>query len=199
MLFQFIDKLCDIAIDTINYGPFEAARINTSFCPEAERVSLRINKELQENLEGISSETAPEINNIRESADRKLKAFENLVDDLKLLFDVNAGQLDLGLIYDYYKLNDYGKLIMEKVCPEICQGSSRDSWEKSKAVAMFKKKCIQGEYDKCSFIFWALMVLTVDGADKEKKLSLICDFSMYLNVSDEEMQNIVKLIQAIYS
>ena len=88
---------------------------------------------------------------------------------------------------------------MEKVCPEICQGSSMDSWEKSKATSMFKEKCVQGEYDKCSFIFWALMVLTVDNTDKEEKLSLICDFSRYLNVSDEEMQNIVKLIQAIYS
>lgn len=199
MLFNFIMNSLDALCDVIEYGPIKAVKINSSSCHEAERVSRRINKELQKDLDGIFLETVPEINSIRESADRKLKAFENLIDNLKLMFDVNAGQLDLRLIYDYYELNDYGKLIMEKVCPEICQGSSMDFGEKSRASAMFKQKCEQGEYDKCSFIFWALMVLTVDGTDKEEKLSLICDFSRYLNVSDEEMQNIVKLIQAIYS
>ncbi len=30
-------NLCEAIVDAIEYGPIEAVKINTSFCPEAER------------------------------------------------------------------------------------------------------------------------------------------------------------------
>ena len=41
------------------------------------------------------------------------------------------------------------------------------------------------------------MVLTVDDTDKEERLSQICDFSRFLEINEEEMMNITRLICAI--
>lgn len=43
-----------------------------------------------------------------------------------------------------------------------------------------------------------MLVLTVDKTDEEEKLSLICDFSRMLKISDEEMMDILQVIKVIY-
>lgn len=43
------------------------------------------------------------------------------------------------------------------------------------------------------------MVLTVDDADKEEHLSQICEFSRLLEINEEEMMNITRLICAVLS
>lgn len=47
MLFQFIDRALDVLADTVQYGPIEAAKINTSICPEAERSYREVNAKVQ--------------------------------------------------------------------------------------------------------------------------------------------------------
>lgn len=47
-------------------------------------------------------------------------------------------------------------------------------------------------------LFWALMVLAVDDTDKEKHLSLICDFARMLEVTDDEMKDLVNVIKRIF-
>ena len=39
------------------------------------------------------------------------------------------------------------------------------------------------------------MVLMVDKTDKEERLSLICDFSRFLEINEEDMMNIIGLIR----
>ncbi len=125
----------------------------------------------------------------------------------------------LAAIYDYDKLNDYGKTIIEQVSEmtekDKCEDGTAFSY-KIKSV----KNCQDMEYRmkvataivvylneriktftwyKLYFIFWALMVLTVDDANKEEHLSLICDFAKMLKVSDTEITDMVQIIQAIYN
>ncbi len=129
------------------------------------------------------------------------------------------GAVWLAAIYDYDKLNDYGKTIIEQVSEmtekDKCEDGTAFSY-KIKSV----KNCQDMEYRmkvataivvylneriktftwyKLYFIFWALMVLTVDDANKEEHLSLICDFAKMLKVSDTEITDMVQIIQAIYN
>lgn len=135
---------------------------------------------------------------VREPGGDDLEAFGALIEDIKSCFPIEADGLDLGLVYDYDQLNTYGKIIMDKICPKRCGrkgGLSRE--ERIRETLLFKEKCKRGEGDKYSFIFWALMVFTVDKAEKEQRLSRICDFSLFLGLPEAEMMNIVKLAQLV--
>lgn len=121
----------------------------------------------------------------------------------------------LAIIYDYDKLNDYGKAIMEQVC-ELDEDES--DYEDFLHRVEFVEKCKNMEYrikaakalvtdlnnkpysdkEKINFLFWSLMILSVDDTDKEEYLSLICDFAKMLKIGDEEMMDIMQIIQAIY-
>lgn len=121
----------------------------------------------------------------------------------------------LAIVYDYDKLNDYGKAIMEQVC-ELDEDES--DYEYFLHRVEFVEKCKNMEYrikaakalvtdlnnkpysdkEKINFLFWSLMILSVDDTDKEEHLSLICDFAKMLQIGDEEMMDIVQIIQAIY-
>lgn len=48
------------------------------------------------------------------------------------------------------------------------------------------------------FIFWALMILTVDKTNAEEHLSLICDFARMLHITDDELEDIVYVIKKIF-
>lgn len=121
----------------------------------------------------------------------------------------------LAIIYDYDKLNAYGKIIMEQVC-ELDRSEFGDDGfshrvefvEKCKAVE-YRMKAAKAlvkdlnegdykEYNKLLFIFWSLMILAVDDADKEEHLSLVCDFAKMLKVGDEEIMDIVQIIRAVF-
>ena len=128
-----------------------------------------------------------------------LEKFEMMVEETKNNFPTESNDMALGLIYDYQQLNAYGKVIVDKICLNkgkqiVC------STEEQRGIlaALFKEKCQQGKCDKYSFIFWALMVLTVDDTNKEEYLSLICDFSRFLGINDEEMIHIVHLLYVAY-
>lgn len=57
MLFNLLMGAMDTAIDALEFGPVKAARINTSFCPQAERDYIRLNKEVEETLNKMFEES----------------------------------------------------------------------------------------------------------------------------------------------
>lgn len=117
----------------------------------------------------------------------------------------------LALIYDYDKLNDYGKIIMKKndmgICnekKEICRYQLYDCVEipvfdikiKLAAVKIFASN--RSDEEAYHFLFWAMMILAVDDTDKEEHLLLICDFARILKISDEDVKFILNIIRMIF-
>lgn len=153
------------------------------------------------------------------SAD-ELRKYERFVEEIELFFK-NSGEQEmhgiLSLIYDYEKCNDYAKVIMEKstfpmqpsddgfkdLGEDVFLGGTgfTDDGENLRAVKQFAQSCIQSGYYEtgCRFIFWALMVLTVDESDAKKHLDLICNLAEMLCVTDDEFEDIVQLVKAAYS
>lgn len=151
------------------------------------------------------------------SSDMRIVKFKMLVRDIwedlgKICLCLSYGYDAslLSLIYDYDKLNDYGKAIMEQVC-ELEEGVYGDLIQHSEELCKnmeYRMKAakefvtdpinIYSYEEKISFLFWSLMILVVDDTDKEEHLSLICDFAKMLKISDEEMLDIVQIILAIY-
>lgn len=161
------------------------------------------------------------------SSDMRIVKFKMIVRDIwedlgevaltNCLGQLNGGWYTalLAIIYDYDKLNDYGKAIMEQVC-ELDKDES--DYENFLHRVEFVEKCKNMEYrikaakalvtdlnnkpysdkEKINFLFWSLMILSVDDTDKEEHLSLICDFAKMLKIGDEEMMDITQIIQAIY-
>jgi hypothetical protein len=122
----------------------------------------------------------------------------------------------LALVYDYDKLNDFGKIIMNQSSLYLTEENNRftDVWTpkyqdishlndlKSKIdaskelVRLCRLDDNKGEAYK--FIFWTMMVLTVDKSVADEKLSLICDFVRMLKITDEEMEDIFQVIKVLY-
>ena len=135
--------------------------------------------------------------------------------------------MGLALIFDYDKLNDYGKVIMEKpriiftasngdyVAPwhldtyrkynvKQAQGEKLLGFEDMKTRMNVAKEFVQtcrideNIAEGYKFIFWSLMILTVDKTNMEEHLSLICDFVKMLRITDEELEDIVSIIKCVY-
>ena len=112
------------------------------------------------------------------------------------------------MIYDYERLNDYEKVIIENSSLYFTDWNNKyseldtfkDNKKKIEATKELIRYCRLEENRKKAyyFIFWAMMVLTVDKTDQEENLSLICDFSRMLKISDEEMMDLLKIIKIIY-
>lgn len=212
MLFELIDSALTGLADLIEVGPIGMI---TSPMPGIEADVRRITgQSLNQIFEPVSVSGAKEIGGEFDVVDEKLwddtklrsvavssnlEAFEELIDNIKDNFSVESSNINLGLIYDSRRLNSYGKIIIDKVGADMYVPSvSLNMEEQLKMALAFKEKCQQGMCDKYAFIFWALMVLTVDDTDKEKNLSQISDFSRFLEISKEEMENIVRLIRIVY-
>lgn len=122
----------------------------------------------------------------------------------------------LEFIYDYYMCNSYAKLIMcitkysfdmsgwwENTDNTIYKlTDSSHKYEKKiriarKFVKLFKES--RNAAERYQFIFWALMILTVDKTAAEKHLSLISDFAEMLDITDDEFEDIIRTIKIIYN
>lgn len=123
----------------------------------------------------------------------------------------------LALIFEYQKCNEYAKVIMDK--STLVLNSSSDNYEdawlnsypaynsfnnpKNKITAAkdFVKYCRQSHNatEGYKFIFWALMMLTVDKSNAEEHLSLICDFAQMLHITDAEFEDILQTVKIIYN
>lgn len=119
--------------------------------------------------------------------------------------NINSKNKSMLLIYDYNKLNNYGKIILDNSNLYISdwnekynENNLKDNKIKIVAAKEFIECCRKNDRYRYNFIFWAMMVLTVDKTDQEKHLSLICDFARMLRISDDEMLSILNMIKIIY-
>ena len=123
------------------------------------------------------------------------------------MFNFYMVNTSMNLIYDYRNLNVCAKIIIENSHLTNLDWNRRyDSLEKLEdkenrieATKEFIKCCkTDNKEDAYRFIFWAMMILAVDKTDMEKNLSVICDFAAIMNITDDEMEDIFKLIKIIF-
>ncbi|MEG0963520.1 MAG: hypothetical protein RSF88_11775 [Lachnospiraceae bacterium] len=122
----------------------------------------------------------------------------------------------LAMVFDYDKLNDYGKVIIRnsRLNIRISSDKDQDIWHpqysditrfkdnkyKIRAAKTLVKHC-QNEHNRkeaYKFVFWTMMVLTVDKTDVEEHFSLICDFARMLKITDDEMEDMLMVIKILY-
>lgn len=114
----------------------------------------------------------------------------------------------LSLIFNYDELNDMGKIIIENATIRISEynlnyldiNGWKDMKTKIDAAKELIRRCRLNENrDKAyQFIFWAMMILTVDKTNGDEYLSLICDFAKMLKISDDEIVDILQVIKVLY-
>lgn len=111
----------------------------------------------------------------------------------------------LATIYDYDKLNDYGKVIMERVSDLANNRKYLTSYKNNEYridQLEWSSRYIKNwnySHRELIFIFWALMILAVDDTDKEEHLSLICDYAKMLKIKDSEMMDIVQIVRLVFN
>lgn len=129
----------------------------------------------------------------------------------------STGNTALALIYDYDKCNEYAKVIMDKstLVFNTSDDVTTDLWKRDyPTYGEFKdakrridasKKLIQlcrntiNSTEGYKFVFWALMILTVDKTDAEDHLALICDFAKMLRITEDEFEDIIQTIKIVYN
>ena len=128
----------------------------------------------------------------------------------------------LLLLYDYLSVNSYAKSIMENsrlfFKGDLGLFCKRDIWAlekysediyafkdesvKVKAINLLSDSVDSSENIKtgvsCKFIFWALMVLTVDHTDLENHASEIAELVEMFHITDEELSDILYVIRVLY-
>lgn len=156
-------------------------------------------------------------NNNQKDSDLRIVKFEVLINDIEkvlngeeskngifkvVIHGISMPPEILDLVYDYEKLNHYGKIIYDNVKKNDyveCE-SSNDIKSKINKAKTLVSYC-QAEEKKSEgykFIFWSLLILTVDKTDYEEHLSLICDFARMLKITDDEIRDILHVIKSIY-
>lgn len=117
--------------------------------------------------------------------------------------------MPLNCIYGYYNCNIYAQLIMcitqnsftisERWENEIesIYGDTKNISSARKFIKLFKES--EDDTERYQFIFWALMILTVDKTDVKEHLSLICDYAKMLDITDDEFEDIIRTIKIIYN
>ena len=117
----------------------------------------------------------------------------------------------LCLIFDDDSLSEYGKVILDKAIIyrrllqpgrfKLNESTNESKPAKAKEAALNLRvdrgRSGINNIDSYLFLFWALMILTVDETQQEK-LPLICDFARMMNVTDEEMLDLVSVIKYVY-
>lgn len=131
--------------------------------------------------------------------------------------DNSPGNTALALIYDYEKCNEYAKVIMDKstLLFPASYDESTDVWKevyptydefeepkrRIEASKTLVQLCRDNENDTegYKFIFWALMILTVEKTDAEEHLALICDFAKMLKITEDDFYDIIQIIKIVYN
>lgn len=129
----------------------------------------------------------------------------------------SAGNTALALIYDYDKCNDYARVIMDKstLLLNSSDHAAIDFWKRdyptyeefkdAKRTIEAAKKLVQlcrttaNSSEGYKFIFWALMILTVDKNEAEEHLALICDFAKMLRITEDEFEDIIQTVKIVYN
>ncbi len=136
---------------------------------------------------------------------------------MSMLNNGSAGNTALALIYDYDKCNDYARVIMDKSTLFLNSSDdvATDLWKRdyptyeefkdAKRTIEAAKKLVQlcrttaNSTEGYKFIFWALMILTVDKTGAEKHLALICDFAKMLKITEDEFEDIIQTVKIVYN
>lgn len=160
-------------------------------------------------------------NNNQKDSDLRIVKFEVLINDIEKALNGEAsitgivGAISmiimqpkvLDLVYDYEKLNSYGKVIYDNVKIRIMKKNDYNEYENANDIKSKINRAknlvsyCQAEEKKSEgykFIFWSLLILTVDKTDYEEHLSLICDFARMLKITDDEIRDILHVIKSIY-
>lgn len=225
MLFELFDSFLTGLADTIEVGPIgmltspmpeieaDMRRICGCSVKEAlfplpssssekedkgryDKIGILVVDKKDENSAAEDEKTEDDAGTWSVSADNDTERFRELIENINDIFSAKSDRVNLGLIYDHHRLNDYGKVILDTVGMDNYRSvACLSTEERVREALLFKGKCQKGVCDKCSFIFWSLMVLMVDATDQEERLSLICDFSRFLDINEEDMMNIIGLIR----
>jgi hypothetical protein len=158
--------------------------------------------------------------------DIRIAKFETLIEDINgaigdwsfksTLFKA-SGKLKtpLYMVFEPETLNEYSKTICSKAIIVLHDADIADRWNipygnvsrfkdvkvKIDAAKDFAKYCREEQNiaEAYKFIFWCLMVLTVQKDNYDEKLSLICDFARMLRITDEELMDITYIIKCVYN
>lgn len=125
----------------------------------------------------------------------------------------------LNLIFDFESMNDYAKLIekyggffwSKDVCgmPDFfkklnMKSEYQDLDKKITNTTDFVEKINNWQWklhndrkEHFRFIFLSLMVLAVDDTNKEQYLSAVCDFARMLEITDDEMKDVVNVVKYV--
>lgn len=159
----------------------------------------------------------------------RMAKYETMIEDINsnikksrgifgfLRWGSSTGNTALALIYDYEKCNEYAKVIMDKstLVLNTSEDVTTDLWkrdyptygefkdakrriEASKKLVRLCRNTINST-EGYKFIFWALMILTVDKTDAEEHLALICDFAKMLRITEDEFEDIIQTIKIVYN
>lgn len=123
---------------------------------------------------------------------------------------ISISNTPLQFIYEYNKCNIYAKIIMciskysfgtlnarnDAYCNMF--RDENKSIENAQKLARFCKKSTNKK-DWYKFIFWSLMILTVDKTDATEHLSLVCDFAAIFHITEDEFEDILRIVKIIYS
>lgn len=146
----------------------------------------------------------------------KQAKFEILIHDV--LFGIRGGGYTynyggvspLLLIYDYNSCNTFAKIIIHNAKFSINKHVWKDKYpnidcikndkQKMEAIKFWIECCNDQNNisEKYKFIFWALMILTVDDNNANEYLSLICELAQMMNVKINELKDIIYVIKCIY-
>lgn len=148
---------------------------------------------------------------------KKMKV-ENLVREINNIhLKYQSKSCLLRLVFDYDKLNDYGKIIVSDAVFQLPNSSGYKlgydiTTLENKPEALINRKTLvkdwinycrgqQGIPDHMEeafyFILFALLVVSVDKTDKEEKLSIICDFARMFLITDDEIKDMVEIIKIL--
>lgn len=151
----------------------------------------------------------------------RMAKYETMIEDIDSTIRCGRGSLTgntaLALIYDYEKCNEYAKVIMDNSTLNFTKffGIYTDGWrteyptydefkdpksriEASKKLVQLGRRTVNVT-ERYKFIFWALMILTVEKTDAEEHLALICDFAKMFGITEDEFEDIIQVIKIVYN
>lgn len=147
-------------------------------------------------------------------SDMRMAKYETLIEDIDSNIRDHAricteyNNTKLALIYDYEKCNEYAKVIMDNSTWQYYGSWNYSTYDefkdpkiRIKASKDLVRLCRDSENtgEGYRFIFWALMILTVEKTDAEEHLALICDFAKMLRITEDEFEDIIQYIKIVYN
>lgn len=131
---------------------------------------------------------------------REIK-FEMMLEDIyndvyySLGAEKSRENIKLNLIFDYASCNEYSKKILEKL------NAVEPPENKMEEIKDFIKQCREDKTERegFRFVFWAFIILAVDGNNADEKIMEICDIAEMIGISEKDIADIVYIVKCICS